>query len=153
MSRLAPALGCVAVLAAAAPASRAQTGSLHPVPWYEQHDAARAATLRLCRDDAALARLPDCENAELAQNRVEARARSGPSPSGSARARWTGRTQTIDEMLSDPAHYDNAVTRAVALNNCARPENLAPSVRPRPEHCAAARAADAAARKGVNRGG
>ena len=154
-SRLALAWGCAAAgLAAVCPLAPARAqSSLHPVPWYEQHDAARAATLRLCRDDAALARLPDCENAELAQNRVEARDRAAAPARGSARTRWTGRTQTIDEMLSDPAHYDNAVTRAVALGNCANPEKLTPGMRPRPEHCAAARAAEAAARKGVNRGG
>lgn len=146
----------VAAMAAACPPVHAQNGGvLHDIPWYEAHDAARVVTLRMCRDDARLARLPDCENAELAQNRVEARGRDGASPAGSARTRWTGRSQTIEEMLSDPAHYDNAVTRAVTLGNCARPENLTPGMRPRPEFCAAARAAEAAAaaRKGVNRGG
>lgn len=155
MSHAAFRLGfAAAVLAVAAPAAFAQP-VLHDIPWYERHDAARAVTLRMCRDDARLARLPDCENAELAQNRVDARARSGAPASGSARTRWAGRTQTLDEMLSDPAHYDNAVTRAVALNNCARPESLTPGMRPRPEHCAAARAAEAraAAGKGVRRGG
>jgi hypothetical protein len=148
MIRLALALGCAAAAAVACPSARAQA-SLHDIPWYEAHDGARAATLRICRNDAAYARMPDCENAELAQNRADNRARLGAASPGSPRTR-SGRVQTLDEMLSDPAHYDNAVTRAVALGNCAHPENLAPGMRPRPEECAAARAAEAqaAARKG-----
>ena len=95
MSRAALRLGfAAAVLAGAFSAARAQP-VLHDIPWYERHDAARAVTLRMCRDDARLARLPDCENAKLAQNRVDARARSGAPASGSARTRWTGRTQTM----------------------------------------------------------
>lgn len=155
MNRVSLRLGFAAAVWAVAPPAAHTQPVLHDIPWYVAHDAARAVTLRMCRDDARLARLPDCENAELAQNRVDARDRFGAPASGSARTRWTGRTQTIEEMLSDPAHYDNAVTRAVTLGNCARPENLSPGMRPRPEFCAAARAAEAAAsaRKGVNRGG
>jgi len=75
--------------------------SLHNVPWYEAHDAARVATLKLCHSDEAYGRLPDCANAERAADGVM----YGKGGSG--------------DFLNDPEYWsENRIARAGALAQC-----------------------------------
>jgi len=70
------ALALFATVPAAPPSHAAE----FDIPWFEANPAARAQWLRACRDDARLARDPNCGNAEIAENRAHARqlgARSG----------------------------------------------------------------------------
>lgn len=137
------------VLAASAGAAcwtpaRAQAPVLHDIPWYQTHGGERAVTLRLCRNDERLARLADCANAELAQNRVDSRDRANAAGLNGRR-----RTPTIDEVLADPRYYaQNRIARAGVLAECASGGGMGHSAR----ECAAARAG-AAMDQGVRRGG
>lgn len=73
--------------------------SLHDVPWYEAHDAARIATLKLCHSDEAYGRLPDCANAERAADGV-----------------MYGKDR---DFLNDPEYWSqNRLARANALAQC-----------------------------------
>ncbi len=64
--------GALALAAAFALPLAAQAGprALHDVPWYEAHNAARIATLKLCLRDEIYGRLPNCANAERAADGV-----------------------------------------------------------------------------------
>ena len=124
----------VAVLGGLAAPARAQV-SLHDTPWYMQHSAERGATLRLCHKDDAMARTPDCVNAEAAVTRLHAQS--------------LGRQWPIDDMLNDPQYWQtNRIARASQLNACAK--GLWGST---PSSCAAARAGEAADGNWVTRGG
>lgn len=82
-------------------ATAGTTRSLHDVPWYEAHDAARIATLKLCQSDEAYGRLPDCANAERAADGV-----------------MYGKDGTQD-FLNDPEYWSqNRLAHATALAQC-----------------------------------
>ncbi len=59
----------VLLLAGSAAPVRAQS-SLHDIPWYMAHDAARTATMKLCQSDHRFAHDVDCANAETAETRL-----------------------------------------------------------------------------------
>jgi hypothetical protein len=97
--RTAFALAAVIALPLAAKAGTPR--SLHDVPWYETHNAARSATLKLCHSDEAYGRLPDCANAERAADGVM----YGKGASG--------------DFLNDPEYWsENRIARAGALAQC-----------------------------------
>jgi len=82
-------------------AAQAGPQALHDVPWYEAHDAARIATLKLCHSDETYGRLPDCANAERAADGVM----YGKGASG--------------DFLNDPEYWSqNRLARANALAQC-----------------------------------
>lgn len=75
--------------------------SLHDVPWYEAHDAARIATLKLCHRDETYGRLPDCASAERAADGV-----------------MYGKDGTRN-FLNDPEYWSqNHIARASAMADC-----------------------------------
>ena len=77
-----------------------------------------------CQDDEAVARRPDCANAQRAADWLARRRRVA-----------TPRTRTPDEMLSSPRYYaESPLARAITLDRCNRGMALA-------SDCAAARAA------------
>ena len=82
--RLSAVMGGLGVLLAGAfNAAHGQPASLHDIPWYMAHDAARAATLKLCRNDHSFARNVDCAKAETAEDRLwSQRAAGGSQPQG-----------------------------------------------------------------------
>lgn len=113
------------LIAPAAAQERVQ--SLHDIPWYVDHPAERDVTIRLCQSDTAIARSPDCANANLAATRAHA--------NHLARGSFNG----VDSMLSDPKYWAaNRIARAGQLSDCAHGLwNATPS------SCAAARAGEA----------
>lgn len=105
----------------------------YDVPWFEARERERLAALRACRDDERLARSAVCDNAERAQDRVEARERAARSGLG----RRAG-PRRIEDFLTDPAYWaDNRVARAGALADCAAGRVFVPG------QCAAVRAGEA----------
>ncbi|UZO91796.1 EexN family lipoprotein [Roseomonas mucosa] len=63
------------LLLLAAPAASAAE---FDIPWFQKNPAERQAWLRLCRDDARLARRAECDNAKAAEVRsTRARGRLG----------------------------------------------------------------------------
>ncbi len=120
-----------------ASASRGQaTTSLHDIPWYMGHDAARSATLNLCRNDHRFARDADCLNAETAEDRLWGqRAAKGAAP-GQRQAQKGG--GLFDDLISPQYWAANRLLRAGTLAGCNRP---VPTVEP--DVCAAARQGDA----------
>lgn len=138
-------LGLAASVAASCwTSAHAQAPVLRSVPWYEEHGGERVVTIRLCRNDERFARLAECANAELAQNRVDARTRANAAGLNGRR-----RTPTIDEVMADPRYWaQNRVARAGVLAECASGGGMGHSAR----ECAAARAG-AAMDQGVSRRG
>jgi len=119
-----------------------QATSLHDIPWYMGHDAARSATLNLCRNDHRFARDADCLNAETAEDRLygQRAARKGQLAQGRSRS------SVFDDDLLSPKYWaDNRIVRLGTLAGCNRP---VPTVQP--DVCAAARQGDTldAARRG-----
>jgi hypothetical protein len=127
-----------------ASASRGQaTTSLHDIPWYMGHDAARSATLNLCRNDHRFARDADCLNAETAEDRLWGqRAAKGAAP-GQRQAQKGG--GLFDDLTSPQYWADNRLSRLGVLASCKHPPTIY-----QPDVCAAAQQGDSldAARRG-----
>ena len=113
-----------ALALAASPALARQ--SLHDIPWYMSHSEERRVTINLCRNDAGMARLPDCANAEMAETRLRAESlRPG--------------ADALSAQQLDPQYWvTNRIARAGMLNECRLGLSDAS-----PGACAAARAAEA----------
>ena len=95
-----------AALLAAFPAA-AQSG--RTVTWFLQNPEARAAQLRRCWDDEAVARQPECANAQRAAEQA------GP------RLRMREPAPTPDQILTSPRYYaENAIAREIMLDKCSR---------------------------------
>lgn len=131
-------LGGAGVLLGGVVAAQGQTTSLHDIPWYMEHNAARSATLNLCRSDHRFSRDVDCANAETAEDRLWGqRAAQGALP---------GQRQTrpgaspFSDLVSPSYWAANKLARLGALAGCNRP---VPTVQP--DVCAAARQGDAMA--------
>lgn len=120
-----------------ASASRGQaTTSLHDIPWYMSHDAARSATLNLCRNDHRFARDADCLNAETAEDRLWGqRAAKGV---GLGQKQAQNRAGPFDDLTSPQYWAANRAGRQGLLIGCNRP---VPTVQA--DVCAAARQGDA----------
>jgi hypothetical protein len=143
----APLLGGFGLLLGGALATaHGQPKSLHDIPWYMANNAARAATINLCRSDHRFARDVDCLNAETAEDRLWGqRAANGALP-GQKQAQGRSRSSVFDDDLLSPQFWaDNRLTRIGALASCKHPPTVYT-----PDVCAAAQQGDAldAARRG-----
>lgn len=123
-----------------------QSRPLHDIPWYMNNNAARAATLNLCRTDHRFARDVDCLNAETAEDRLwgQRAARSAQQSQGQSQTR--SRSSIFDDDLLSPQYWaNNRIVRLGTLAGCNRPVPTN-----QPDVCAAARQGDAldAARRG-----
>jgi len=119
------------------------TTSLHDISWYMSHDAARSATLNLCRNDHRFARDADCLNAETAEDRLWGqRAARGAAPGQRQVQKGGG---LFDELTSPQYWANNRLLRSGTLAGCNKPVPTE-----QPDVCAAARQGDAmdAARRG-----
>jgi len=130
------------LLGGALATAHGQATSLHDIPWYMGHDAARLATLNLCRNDHRFARDADCLNAETAEDRLygQRAARKGQLAQGRSRS------SVFDDDLLSPKYWaDNRLARIGTLAECKTALTRYP-----PDVCAAARQGDAldAARRG-----
>ena len=105
------------------PLAYAGRTSLHDIPWYVAHPAARRATLDVCHSDHRFAHDADCANADTAETHA-----------------WTeGRRRAAGNILSDPSYWaNNRLGRGAVLVNCARPQPFYA-----PETCAAAHKGEA----------
>ena len=115
------------LLAGSSAPVRAQS-SLHDIPWYMAHDAARAATTKLCQSDHRFAHDVDCANAETAETKL-----------------WGQRSAkfAFGDMTSPQYWAANRLQRSGILSGCNRPvPTYDPSI------CAAARQGDAIAGRG-----
>jgi len=139
----APLLGGFGLLLGGALAiAHGQPKSLHDIPWYMANNAARAATINLCRSDHRFARDVDCLNAETAEDRLygQRAARAGQVSPGRSRS------SVFDDDLLSPQYWaDNRLARIGTLGECKTALTRFP-----PDVCAAARQGDAldAARRG-----
>jgi len=119
----ATAWGAFGLLLAGSSAPVHGQSSLHDIPWYMAHDAARAATTKLCQSDHRFAHDVDCANAETAETKL-----------------WGQRSAKFAfSDMTDP-HYWAAqprLGRSGILAGCNRP---VPTYTP--EVCAAARQGD-----------
>ena len=108
--------------AVAGPPARAGRASLHDIPWYVAHPAARRATLDVCHRDHRFAHDADCANADSAETHA-----------------WTEeRSRAAGDILSDPQYWaSNRLGRGAVLAACANPPTLYT-----PETCAAAHKGD-----------
>lgn len=106
--------------------ARAGRASLHDIPWYLAHPAARRATLDLCHSDHRFSHDADCANADTAETRA-----------------WTEeRSRAGGDILSDPRYWaGNPLGRGAVLAACANPPTLYT-----PSTCAAARKGEALSR-------
>ena len=139
--RLSAVVGGLGILLAGTfTAAHAQPASLHDIPWYMAHDAARAATLKLCRSDHRFARNVDCANAETAEDRLwSQRAAGGAQPGRQAQPGGRPRLTLFDDTLLSPTYWaENRLARTGTLAACKNPAaGYAPDV------CAAARQGEA----------
>ena len=136
----AAALGGFGLLLGGAPATaHGQGTSLHDIPWYMANNAARAATIKLCRSDHRFARDTDCLNAETAEDRLWGqRAANGALP-GQRLAQGRSRSSVFDDDLLSPQFWaNNRIVRQGTLAGCNRPVPTE-----QPDVCAAARQGDA----------
>lgn len=102
-----PVMAIMAALAIMPPVMAAPARSLHDIPWYEGHTAARGATIKLCRSDNAYSHDVDCLNAETAENRVYARQMN------------QSRGKTPAQYVLDPQYWaDNRLGRLGAMASC-----------------------------------
>ncbi len=124
------------LLAGSSAPVRAQS-SLHDIPWYMAHDAARAATTKLCQSDHRFAHDVDCANAETAETRLYAQRAAGAAGSGQLSA-GRSHSSVFDEQVSPQYWAANRLTRIGVLAACKHP----PSVYA-PDVCAAAQQGDA----------
>ncbi len=116
-----------------------QPRSLHDIPWYMANNAARAATINLCRSDHRFARDVDCLNAETAEDRLWGqRAAKGALP-GQKLAQGRSPSSMLDDVLLSPQYWaDNRLARIGTLAECKTALTRYP-----PDVCAAARQGDA----------
>ena len=99
--------------------ARAGRASLHDIPWYVAHPAARRATLDVCHSDHRFSHDADCANADSAETRAW----------GQERARGAF------SSLTNPRYWAaNRLGRTAALASCAQPHSLYA-----PDTCAAVR--------------
>ncbi len=124
------------LLAGSSALVRAQS-SLHDIPWYMANNAARAATINVCRSDHRFAHDVDCANAETAEDRLYARRAAGAAGGGQLSA-GRSRSSVFDEQTSPQYWASNRLTRLGVLAACKHP----PSVYA-PDVCAAAQQGDA----------
>ena len=135
--RLSAVAGSLGVLLAGTfTAAHAQPASLHDIPWYMAHDAARAATLKLCRSDHRFARDVDCANAETAEDRLwSQRAAGGAQPGTRTQPGGRPRSSPLDDILLSPTYWaENRLARIGTLAECKTALTRYP-----PDVCAAAR--------------
>ncbi len=120
------AVGVSLVAALAGSSARAGRASLHDIPWYVAHPAARRATLDVCHSDHRFSHDADCANADTAETRA-----------------WTEeRRRAAGDILSDPNYWaGNPLGRGAVLTNCARQQSFYD-----PKTCAAARQGEALSR-------
>ena len=117
----------IAVIAGGQPA-HAGRASLHDIPWYVAHPAARRATLNVCHSDNRFAHDADCTNADTAETHAWAEERS----------------RAAGDILSDPSYWaSNRLGRGAVLAACANPPTLYT-----PETCAAPHKGEAMAPSG-----
>lgn len=133
----APLLGGFGLLLGGALATaHGQPKSLHDIPWYMANNAARAATINLCRSDHRFARDVDCLNAETAEDRLWGqRAASGALPGQRQVQKGGG---LFDDLISPQYWAANRLARIGVIAACKHP----PSVYT-PDVCAAAQQGDA----------
>ncbi len=113
-----------------------QARSLHDIPWYMANNAARAATLNLCRNDHRFARDADCLNAETAEDRLYGqRAARGIGP-GQTQAQKGG--GLFDDLTSPQYWAANRLARIGVIASCKHPPTIYA-----PDICAAAQQGDA----------
>jgi len=120
---VATALGAFGLLLAGSFAPVRAQSSLHDIPWYMTHDAARAATTKLCQSDHRFAHDVDCANAETAETRL-----------------WgqrSAKAAQFDDQTSPQYWAANRLLRIGVLAACRHP----PSVY-MPDVCAAAQQGD-----------
>ena len=127
------------LLGGALAAAHGQARSLHDIPWYMANNAARAATIKLCRSDHRFARDVDCLNAETAEDRLWGqRAANGALP-GQRLAQGRSPSSMLDDVLLSPQYWaDNRLARIGTLAECKTALTRYP-----PDVCAAARQGDA----------
>ncbi len=115
LPRFLPALLC-AVAALGASAAHAQTIlTTRDIPYFMRSPEARAATLKLCRNDHRFDRSPDCANAASAEDRLwELRLRAGaPAPAG------VQRVPSLDTWQLSPTYWaQNRLARKSTLVTC-----------------------------------
>ena len=133
--RLSAVVGGLGVLLAGSfTAAHAQPASLHDIPWYMANDAARAATLKLCRNDHRFARDVDCANAETAEDRLW----SQRAAKGGQQSQGRSRSSVFDDDLLSPQYWaDNRLTRIGVLASCKNRVTIY-----QPDVCAAAQQGD-----------
>ena len=116
-----------------------QATSLHDIPWYMAHDAARSATLNLCRNDHRFARDADCLNAETAEDRLWGQRAARGRQQAQAQPQGRPRSSMFDDDLLSPQYWaDNRLARTGTLAECKTTLTRYP-----PDVCAAARQGDA----------
>ena len=115
--------------------AHSQGTSLHDIPWYMANNAARAATIKLCRSDHRFARDVDCLNAETAEDRLygQRASRAGQLSQGRSRS-----SLFDDDLLSPKYWADNRLARIGTLAECKTALTRFP-----PDVCAAAQQGDA----------
>lgn len=116
------ALGAVAVCLLASSAALAEPN--RDIPWFMGHQAAREATLKICRNDHRFARDVTCLNAETAADRAWATQR--------------GQRPMPTEFQTPSFYATNDLTRITTLALCRKH----PGVMYSPRTCAAAEAGD-----------
>ncbi len=127
------------LLGGALATAHGQPKSLHDIPWYMANNAARSATINLCRSDHRFARDVDCLNAETAEDRLWGqRAANGALP-GQKQAQGRARSSVFDDDLLSPQYWaNNRLVRQGTLVSCNRPVPIVQA-----DVCAAARQGDA----------
>ncbi len=127
------------VLGSALVPAHGQSRPLHDIPWYMANDAARSATINLCRNDHRFARDVDCLNAETAEDRLWGqRAARGALP-GQRLVQGRSPSSMLDDVLLSPQYWaDNRLARIGTLSECKTALTRYP-----PDVCAAARQGDA----------
>ncbi len=111
--------------------------SLHDIPWYMANNAARAATIKLCRSDHRFAHDVDCANAETAEDRLYAQRAAGMVGGGQGSA-GRSRSSVFDELTSPQYWAANRLSRMGVLASCKDRVTIY-----QPDVCAAAQQGDA----------
>jgi len=104
------------LLAGSSAPVRAQS-SLHDIPWYMAHDAARAATTKLCQSDHRFAHDVDCANAETAETRLYAQRAAGAAGGGQLSA-GRSHSSVFDDLTSPQYWAANRLSRIGAMASC-----------------------------------
>ncbi len=111
--RALPALLCAVVALGLSSAAGAQ--EVRDIPYFMRSPDARAATLKLCRNDHRYDRAPECANAASAEDRLwELRLRAGvATPAGA------GRVPSLDTWQLSPTYWaQNRLARKSTLVTC-----------------------------------